>query len=62
MNDGEVITLQVDTKEWKVIWSVGQQQLGEASIPQQMRNKALYVVVLMGDRYDVVELCVVCAT
>ena len=56
MNDGEVITLQVDTKEWKVIWSVGQQQLGQGSIPQQMRNKALYVVVIMYHQNDVVEL------
>ena len=47
VNDGEVITLQVDTKEWKVIWSVGQQQLAQTTIPQQMRNKALYVVVVM---------------
>ena len=56
MKDGEVITLQVDTKEWKVIWSVGQQRLAQTSIPQQMRNKALYVVVLMWCQYDVVEL------
>ena len=56
MNDGEVITMQVDTKEWRVIWSVGQQQLAQTSIPQQMRNKALYVVVLMYDQNDVVEL------
>ena len=56
MNDGEVITLQLDTKEWKVIWSVGKQQLGQTSIPKQMRNKALYVVVLMYDQNDVVEL------
>ena len=56
MNDGEVITLQVDTKQWKVIWSVGQQQLGETSIQQQMRNKALYVVVLMYSQNDMVEL------
>ena len=48
--------MQVYTKEWKVIWSVGQQQLGLTSIPQQMRNKALYVVVLMFHQYDVVEL------
>ena len=56
MNDGEVITMQVETAQWMVKWSVGQQQLAQTSIPQQMRNKALYVVVLMYNQYDVVEL------
>ena len=56
MNDGEVITMQVDTAQWMVKWSVGQQQLGQTTIPQQMRNKPLYVVVLMYHQNDVVEL------
>ena len=56
MNDGEVITMQVDTAQWMVKWSVGQQQLWQTSIPQQMRNKVLYVVVLMRYQNDVVEL------
>ena len=56
MNDGEVITMQVDTAQWMVKWSVGQQQLWQTSIPQQMRNKVLYVVVLIYYQNDVVEL------
>ena len=56
VNDGEVITLQVDTAQWMVRWSVGEQQLWQTSIPQQMRNKVLYVVVLMLYQNDVVEL------
>ena len=56
MNDGEVITFQVDTAQWMVRWSVGEQQLWQTSIPQQMRNKVLYIVVLMAVQNDVVEL------
>ena len=56
MNDGEVITMQVDTAQWMVRWSVGEQQLAQTNIPQQMRNKVLYVVVLMYHQNDVVEL------
>ena len=56
MNDGEVITMQVDTAQWTVKWSVGEQQLAQTTIPQQMRNKVLYVVVIMAVQNDVVEL------
>ncbi len=56
MNDGEVITMQVDTEQWKVKWSVGQQQLAQTTIPWQMRNKVLYVVVIMLHQNNLVEL------
>lgn len=33
VTEGEIITMQVDTIQWIVKWSVGQQQLAQTNIP-----------------------------
>lgn len=56
VSDGEVIVVQVDPIIWQIKWSVGQQYLAATIIPEWMRNKALYFIVLMFNQNDVIEL------
>jgi len=54
--DGEVITMQVDPINWQIRWTVGNLQLAATTIPYPMRVKTLYVVIIMVNQNDVVEL------
>ena len=56
VSDGEVIVIRVDTANWQIKWSVGSQELAATAIPQQMRNKSLYIVVAMRHQNNVVEM------
>ena len=56
VSDGELIAVRVDTANWQIKWSVGSQELAATMIPQQMRSKCLYFVVLMCDKNDVMEI------
>ena len=51
-----MIAIRVDTANWQIKWSVGSQELAATTIPQQMRNTTLYIVVVMATQNDVVEM------
>jgi hypothetical protein len=42
----------VDTLKWSIRWSVDSETLVEATISEQMRDKALYLVIFMGHKED----------
>lgn len=56
VKDGEVISMQVDTSNWRVKWNIGQELLADMEIPKAMRNKYLYVILIMMSKNDVMEL------
>jgi len=56
VSDGEVIAIRVDTANWQIKWNVGSEELAATVIPKQMRNKSLYIIVIMRDQNDVVEM------
>ena len=58
VTEGEVIAMQVDTANWQIKWYVGQQQLAVTAIPEQMRGKTLYFVVIMAYQNDFVEMLI----
>ena len=46
----------MDTTKWFIRWSVDGETLVDATIPEQMRSKGLYLVIFMGHKDDQVEL------
>ena len=48
--------IRVDTANWQIKWNVGSEQLAATVIPEQMRNKSLYIIVMMTFKNDVVEM------
>ncbi len=56
VKDGQTVTLYVDTRKWRVEWKVGESSGWSSEIGEKMRLKKLYLVVVMQDRGDTVEL------
>jgi len=51
-----VILLTVDTSSWSLKWSISQEQLAVCTIPPNMREKPLYLIIMMAYRGDTVDL------
>lgn len=56
IRDGEVICLTVDTLGWEVKWAVGAEQLAVSTIPPYMREKGLFLTVMMAYPKDTVDI------
>lgn len=47
IQDGETITITVDTEEWWIGWFAKTELLARIRIPLEMRDKAIFLVAVM---------------
>jgi len=56
IKDGETIILTVDTSGWEVKWSVNQELIAVSTIPPHMRDKGLFLTIMMAYPKDTVDI------
>jgi hypothetical protein len=55
VTDGEILHITVDTKTWRVLWSIGNELLASAVL-EPLKSKELYLIVMAYDQGDQFEV------